>query len=412
MTHLHPPAPSPDIRLVAVDLDGSLLDFEMLQTGHDDLASVPYTVSLVRGSRLAKPPMPTIDGEVCYEGILGHCRDDLQRYLIWRCLLCGTAGHSYGANGIWQINRPGQPYGNSPAGNNWGNTSWQEATALPGSRQMGVARRFFESHDWWKFESHPEWVDYASPAPEIAWGQWIWVPGEDATRHAPVGRRYFRRTFNTPGQPVVRAFLRVAADDNVQVFLNGRVVGEQVGWTPYREFEVSRFLLPGTNLISAVVGNVRTASPTNAAGLLCNLSLTFSGGTGLEIPSDENWRCSPNETPGWSEAVFDDREWPTAVPVAAPGAGPWGKVTSPDTLLMPDAAGLPGELRIILLPTDRDFRVDKLEPGVRYAASFLNPQTGESQPLAAVAEGDAKNSWLVPQRPPGSKDWVLLLEAR
>src|SRR5438128_4943039 len=36
------------------------------------------------------------------------------RFMFWACVLSGAAGHSYGANGIWQVNRPGQPYGPSP----------------------------------------------------------------------------------------------------------------------------------------------------------------------------------------------------------------------------------------------------------------------------------------------------------
>ena len=100
--------------------DASVLDFDMLQTGHSDRASIPSTINLVRASRVAQPAMPTINSEVCYEGILGTCFEDIQRFMVWSCLLSGTAGHTYGANGIWQINRREQPYGKSPHGGNWG----------------------------------------------------------------------------------------------------------------------------------------------------------------------------------------------------------------------------------------------------------------------------------------------------
>lgn len=39
----------------------------------------------------------------------------------------GCAGHTYGANGIWQVNGREVPYGNSPGGNNWGTTPWDKA---------------------------------------------------------------------------------------------------------------------------------------------------------------------------------------------------------------------------------------------------------------------------------------------
>ena len=43
-----------------------------------------------------------VSGEVCYEGILEHSREELQRRLFWACMLSGAMGHTYGANGIWQ----------------------------------------------------------------------------------------------------------------------------------------------------------------------------------------------------------------------------------------------------------------------------------------------------------------------
>ena len=48
--------------------------------------------------------MPVIDGEVCYEGIGEACRQEVQRLMFWACVLNGACGHTYGANGIWQVN--------------------------------------------------------------------------------------------------------------------------------------------------------------------------------------------------------------------------------------------------------------------------------------------------------------------
>ena len=138
--------------------DSSVLDFDMLQTGHGDRASIGPTLKLVHASRAAWPTMPTINGEVCYEGILGTCHDDVQRFMVWSCLLSGDAGHTYGANGIWQLNREGQPYGLSPHGGTWGATPWNEAMQLPGSRQTGLAKRLLETLPWQQFEPHPEWA--------------------------------------------------------------------------------------------------------------------------------------------------------------------------------------------------------------------------------------------------------------
>ncbi len=138
----------------------AVLDFDMLQTGHSDRRSIPNTIRLIRGSRAASPTLPVVLGEVTYEGILDTCFEDVQRFMVWSSFLSGTAGHTYGANGIWQLNRREQPYGKSPHGGNWGNRPWDDAMNLPGSRQVGLAKGLFERFDWWKFEPHPEWASW------------------------------------------------------------------------------------------------------------------------------------------------------------------------------------------------------------------------------------------------------------
>ncbi len=139
--------------------DDSVLDFEMLQTGHGDRRSLPSTVRLVTEARAEEPTMPVVNGEVCYEGILEASREEVQRMMFWASILNGTCGHTYGANGIWQVNREGEPYGPSPHGYSWGDRPWDDAMQLPGSAQLGRFRRLLERWEWWRIEPHPEWVE-------------------------------------------------------------------------------------------------------------------------------------------------------------------------------------------------------------------------------------------------------------
>ncbi len=141
----------------AVD-DESLLDFDMLQTGHGDRGSLQPTVDTVRSSYAAKLVMPVLNSEVAYEGILNSCHDDVQRLMFWSCILSGACGHTYGANGIWQMNQRGIPYGKSPHGGTYGPTPWEDAMNLPGSGQLGMAKAFLMKYPWEKLEPHPEWV--------------------------------------------------------------------------------------------------------------------------------------------------------------------------------------------------------------------------------------------------------------
>ena len=62
--------------------DVSVLDFDMLQTGHSDRKSIPNTVNQVTGSLLRSPRMPVLVGEVCYEGILEASRQEVERFMM------------------------------------------------------------------------------------------------------------------------------------------------------------------------------------------------------------------------------------------------------------------------------------------------------------------------------------------
>lgn len=158
-THHHPITihPSRSARL-CVD-DPAVLDFDMLQTGHNDRQSVPNTIETVQTSLAASPRMPVLIGEVCYEGIQEASRQEVQRYMFWSALLSGTGGHTYGANGIWQVNTPSQPYGLSPHGHSWGGPAWNVAAQLPGSGQLGMAKKLLTRYSWWKLQPKPELIE-------------------------------------------------------------------------------------------------------------------------------------------------------------------------------------------------------------------------------------------------------------
>ena len=139
--------------------DPSLLDLNMLQTGHSDRDCLERTIKSIVAEYDRDPRMPVLNGEVCYEGIGEACRQDVQRLMFWSCVLNGACGHTYGANGIWQVNTREKPYGPSPHGMSWGNVPWEDAAQLPGSSNLGLAKGLLERYEWWRFEPHPEWAE-------------------------------------------------------------------------------------------------------------------------------------------------------------------------------------------------------------------------------------------------------------
>ena len=75
----------------------------MLQTGHSSHASLRPSVDQVNEANAQQPRMPVVNSEVCYEGIMGASWQDIQRFLFWTSMLSGSAGHTYGAQGMWAM---------------------------------------------------------------------------------------------------------------------------------------------------------------------------------------------------------------------------------------------------------------------------------------------------------------------
>ncbi len=209
--------------------DPSVLDFDMLQTGHSDRKSIPNTIRLVTQSYAQTPVMPVLVGEVNYEGIMEASRQEVQRFMFWSCMLSGAAGHTYGANGIWQVNRAEKPFGPSPHGRSWGDTPWETAYQLPGSGQLGLAKKLLSRYEWWRFTPHPEWV-----APH-------WTP-ENYVQAYAAGIPEQVRVFFFPdwGSPVVKALERNAnyrafffSPVDGREFAIGTIAGDEHGdWKP------------------------------------------------------------------------------------------------------------------------------------------------------------------------------------
>ncbi len=157
--------------------DDSILDLNMLQTGHGGYSGASRAVRFVKQERDREPLMPVLVDEVNYEGILHDTHDEVQRLAYWASMLSGAFGFTYGANGIWQVNTKTVPYGASPHGGNWGITPWEEAYQLPGSTQLGLAKRLLERFPWWEFEPHQDWIEPSGSDSNMGLGFAAGIPG-------------------------------------------------------------------------------------------------------------------------------------------------------------------------------------------------------------------------------------------
>lgn len=146
-------------------LDPSLLDFEMQQTGHGQATARHAAKALEAWNR--PPIMPVISGESRYEAL--EIRPPLgtreAREAFWAHLLnSGVAGHTYGVNGVWQVNLPERRFGKSPGGGDWGGTPWREAMSMPGSSQLAQAKKFLLGIPWHGMSPAPDLFENAVSA--------------------------------------------------------------------------------------------------------------------------------------------------------------------------------------------------------------------------------------------------------
>ena len=394
--------------------DVSLLDFDLLQTPHGQREAVQPTVRTVRECYADKPAMPVINGEASYEMLGDKLPTAWTRAMFWLCMTNGAAGHTYGANGIWQCNRRGQPHGPSPTAGSpaagYGVIAWDEAMALPGSTQLSLGKRFFESLPWTQLVPMPDgaaWED-ATAAPL---GGWIWFPEGDPKRDAPVAARYFRRTFEVADKAAIRAAtLRISADDKFTVWLNGKEIGSSADWNAPAQFDVTAALQSGRNVLAIRAENLPAPVPQNPAGLTAALALVHADGTATIIRTDAAWWAAQTEQDGWRAAAFADAAWHAALVTAKFGEPPWGAIGGQQPTTAPQACGIGEKLRVIYALDSRAVVVRGLKAGGAYRVTHFDPVSGERTP-APAATADAAGQWRC-EPPKHGHDWVLLLEAQ
>jgi len=173
---------------------------------------------------------------------------------------------------------------------------------------------------------------------------WIWGDEAEANTYC-----YLRGRFSAD-DACMRARLRISADTNYMVWVNGRYVGQGPGpyvrdVRPVDEYDVTHLLREGDNVI-AVLGNwwgvTSHSRPRGEAGVICELRWEDADGDSHRFATDTNWRAllseawerhvprrsgavawtewydARREPAGWNTPGFDDSQWPRAS--IAPGA--------------------------------------------------------------------------------------------
>ncbi|WP_197526988.1 family 78 glycoside hydrolase catalytic domain [Pirellulimonas nuda] len=172
-----------------------------------------------------------------------------------------------------------------------------------------------------------EWIGLAVPTriETLAGTSWIAAPDDEPGVAAPAGVTYFRKAFEVPDEGEVdSAVFRVAADDRVAIFLNGRDLGSRSGPSSTKELNVTHRLLPGRNVIAVAVTNDGDAP--SPSGLVAWLRARLVSGAEFTVVSDGAWLTSRAEAHGWNAPGLDDSGWVAAETLGQVGMPPWGPV--------------------------------------------------------------------------------------
>lgn len=149
--------------------------------------------------------------------------------------------------------------------------------------------------------------------------QWIWSP-EHPRGQAAEGECYFRKTLQVGS--VEEASVTITADDRYELFVNGRKIGAGQSIQQMEQYDISRLLARGRNVIAVRVTNL---SPGPAA-LAARVFIKPTSGQWQGFSTDRTWRTSLDPVPAWSSSLTDDSRWKPAQEYGLLGeTAPWDR---------------------------------------------------------------------------------------
>lgn len=150
--------------------------------------------------------------------------------------------------------------------------------------------------------------------------QWIWTPAHKKDAVPERTDCHFRKAF-TLKEPEA-ATLAIAADDQYELFINGKRIGSGESTKKLDEYDISKLLVRGPNVVAVRVTN----KASGTAALVCRLTVKEKGTGWKSFSSDETWKTQLRPFPLWNTALYSDRAWEAALPYGQLGAtAPWDR---------------------------------------------------------------------------------------
>jgi alpha-L-rhamnosidase len=154
------------------------------------------------------------------------------------------------------------------------------------------------------------------PTMDLHDASWIW--SKETHRNA---RPVFRREIALPEDAQVASVTALfSADNHYRLRVNGTILGGSSDWQHPRTIDLTAAWRNGTNTILVQAQNDVADAPTQAAGLMGKILISFVDGSSQTIVTDANWQCLSSLT---------SRTGQPAKILGAYGMEPWGEIKAP-----------------------------------------------------------------------------------
>lgn len=136
------------------------------------------------------------------------------------------------------------------------------------------------------------------------------------------GKRYFRKVFTLPDQPIQSADALISVDHSYTLYINGERVSQGADWKKVEALDVSQYLKSGGNIIA--IEGVNEGKIANPAGILFSMKIKYETGDDTLINSNKTWK-STDELPedNWTSMAYIEEDWKE---VRNYGTANWGNL--------------------------------------------------------------------------------------
>jgi alpha-L-rhamnosidase len=215
----------------------------------------------------------------------------------------------------------------------WKVRAWDQAGKVSGwSRPAQWTMGLLTLADW----DGAKWIglDGVTVTDYLANTSWIWFPSGEPEKSAAAATNYFRRVVTVPAGRVIKsAQFQYTGDNEGRGWIGGFDLGARNNFHTVKYNDITTRLEPGRTYVFGLTGFHKDAG--KPAGVVGLLEIEFTEGPPLLIPTDEHWKVSDHEVPGWLETNFDDSGWVAAQKTGPVGMQPWGNVRSAEPRVLP-----------------------------------------------------------------------------